>query len=102
METLHTLVKKSIDKRPRKSVEIKKILLIDNETNSALATALRRERYMSFVAIVFKTHGIWFTRSDRISLSSAFTNPIEQRYPTCTNVGRWQEVFRSFWRPLRA
>jgi DNA-binding NtrC family response regulator len=42
METLHTLVKKSIDKRPRRE-ETKKILLIDNETNSALATALGRE-----------------------------------------------------------
>ena len=42
MEPLYTLVKKCIDKRPRRE-EIKKILLIDNETNSALATTLGRE-----------------------------------------------------------
>lgn len=39
METLHTLMDKSLNKMPRR----KKILLIDNETNSALATALKRE-----------------------------------------------------------
>lgn len=42
METLHTIVKKSIGKWPG-GEELKKILLIDNETNSALATALERE-----------------------------------------------------------
>ena len=42
METLHTLVKKSIGQRPG-GQEIKKILLIDNEPNSALATALERD-----------------------------------------------------------
>ena len=42
METLHTLVTKRLDKRPRRE-QIKKILLIDNETNSALAMALERD-----------------------------------------------------------
>jgi DNA-binding response OmpR family regulator len=42
METLHTLVEKSIVQRPGRQ-EIKRILLIDNEPNSALATALERD-----------------------------------------------------------
>src|SRR5262245_24156158 len=42
METLHTLIEKKPNERPRRK-EIKKILLIDSEPNSALATALERE-----------------------------------------------------------
>lgn len=44
METLDTLIKKKPEERPRRK-QIKKILLIDNETNSALSNALEREGY---------------------------------------------------------
>lgn len=44
METLHTRIKKRpSEKSPRK--EIKRILLIDHQANSALSTALAREGY---------------------------------------------------------
>jgi len=44
METLHTRINKRPSKKPRRNV-IKKILLIDNEKSSALATALEHEGY---------------------------------------------------------
>ena len=44
METLHTRINKRPSKKPRRNV-IKKILLIDNEKSSALATVLEREGY---------------------------------------------------------
>src|SRR6266536_2183185 len=99
METLHIQTKKTLTKKTQAS-EIKKILLIDQDKDSAYQPPLRGKDTISCFAILSKRHGVWFTLIDLISLSSTCVTPIARVYPTFRNVGLWQKTFRSFWPSL--
>src|SRR6266542_1886378 len=80
METLHIQTKKTLTKKTQAS-EIKKILLIDQDKDSALSAALAREGY-------------------DLVLCDSVQEAWSLVYPTFRNVGLWQKTFRSFWPSL--